>query len=210
MNCETYTDLLDDYVDGARAADDPGNLRRHAFESHMADCAHCQALVADFTSIRSVAASLEEHVPSPRLWARIAASLEAGQRRAWMPLAAAAALALVVGGGAWLAWKQVSPVRDEATLMPETAVVPVEQHYDEAIAGLQQLADSQDSDLDPATRAVLKQNLAVVDRAINESRAALATDPSSALAQDSLLDALDTKVALLQEGLALAPEELNQ
>ena len=82
--------------------------------------------------------------------------------------------------------------------------MPAEQHYEEAIADLQQLAESQNAGLDPQTRAVLKQNLAVIDRAISESRAALAEEPASALAQDSLLDALDTKVVLLQDTVALA------
>jgi hypothetical protein len=53
---------------------------------------------------------------------------------------------------------------------------------------------------------VLKENLAVLARAISESRAALADEPANALAQDSLLDALDTKVALLQDTVALATD----
>jgi hypothetical protein len=57
---------------------------------------------------------------------------------------------------------------------------------------------------------VLQRNLAAIDRAIDESRAALADEPSSAVAQDSLLDALDTKVALLQDTVALAAEDVNQ
>ena len=58
--------------------------------------------------------------------------------------------------------------------------------------------------------AVLKDNLAAIDRAVGESRAALASEPASALAQDSLLDALDTKVALLQDTVALTSEDINQ
>ena len=46
----------------------------------------------------------------------------------------------------------------------------------------------------------------VIDRAINESRAALAQEPASVLAQESLLEALDTKVALLQDTVALASD----
>jgi hypothetical protein len=53
---------------------------------------------------------------------------------------------------------------------------------------------------------VLTKNLAVIDRAIDESRAALAQEPASTLAQESLLEALDTKVALLQETVALASD----
>ena len=46
----------------------------------------------------------------------------------------------------------------------------------------------------------------MIDRAISESRAALAEEPASALAQESLLDALDTKVVLLQDTVALASD----
>ena len=89
-------------------------------------------------------------------------------------------------------------------------MLPAEAQYAQAIAGLQQLADAQNAALDPQTRAVLKDNLAAIDRAIDESRAALASEPASALAQDSLLDALDTKVALLQDTVALTSEDINQ
>ena len=92
----------------------------------------------------------------------------------------------------------------------ETSVAPAEAQYAQAIAGLQQLADARNAALDPDTRAVLKQNLAVIDRAIDESRAALTDEPASALAQESLLDALDTKVALLQDTVTLAAEDVNQ
>jgi hypothetical protein len=89
---------------------------------------------------------------------------------------------------------------------PDAGTAMAEQHYEQAIAGLQQIVDAQDADLDPGTRAVLRQNLAVIDRAINESREALSDEPASTLAQESLLDALDTKVALLQDTVALASE----
>ena len=42
--------------------------------------------------------------------------------------------------------------------------------------------------------------------AIDESRAALVQEPASTLAQESLLDALETKVALLQDTVALASD----
>ena len=215
MICESYDDLIDDYVDGARAAGRPGDARRAAFESHLAGCARCKALVADFTSIRDAASALDEHVPPTRLWAQIAGALEEKPRTfsAWIPLAVAASLALVLAGSAWLAFRQ-SPAGDAArqvTVTPDdTSVPPAEAQYEQAIAGLQQLADERNAALDPATRAVLQRNLATIDRAIDESRAALADEPSSAVAQDSLLDALDTKVALLQDTVALAAEDVNQ
>ena len=216
MSCELYDDVLDEYVDGARAADRAGapDPRLAAFESHLSGCARCQSLVADFTSIRRTAAALDQHLPPPRLWAKIASSIEDEQRKpwwarslantfsAWVPVAVAASLAMLLGGVAWLVWRPAPSTALENT----PGVTMAEQHYEQAIAGLQQIADAQNAGLDPGTRAVLRQNLAVIDRAISESRAALSTEPASVLAQESLLDALDTKVALLQDTVALASE----
>lgn len=217
MNCDLYHDLLGDYVDGARASTRPGNERLAAFERHLAECAHCQAVVADFTSLRHTASTLEEHVPPPRLWTKIAASIEQEPwwRRplgntfsAWVPVTVASSLALVIAGATWLAWRHEPPQAPQQSVATpaEPPRVPAEQHYDDAIVGLQQLAESQNASLDPETRAVLQENLAVLDRAISESRAALADEPANTLAQDSLLDALDTKVALLQDTVALATD----
>ncbi len=211
MSCERYDDVLDQYVDGARLA---------SFESHLAGCARCQALVADFTNILRTAAALDEHLPPPRLWAKIASSIEDEQRKpwwerslantfsAWVPVAVAASLAILLGGAAWLVWRPqpTSAPQTGAQQPADPGATLAEQHYEQAIAGLQQLADAQNAGLDPGTRVVLQRNLAVIDRAISESRAALSTEPASALAQESLLDALDTKVALLQDTVALATE----
>jgi len=226
MNCQLYDDLLDDYVDGIRAADHGNDGRMAVFERHLAACARCQAVVADFTNIRIGASSLERHVPPPRLWAAIAASLDERHRQPWwqrqlggafslwVPAAVAASIAVLLVSGLWHPWKQtaqqpradVSAPSSDSALSSEAAPVPAEQHYEQAIAGLQQLADAQNAALDPATRAVLTQNLAVIDRAINESRAALVQEPASTLAQESLLDALETKVTLLQDTVALASD----
>jgi hypothetical protein len=231
MNCEPYGDLLDDYVDGVRASDHRSDERFAAFEQHLAGCTRCQALVADLTSIRLAASTLDEHIPPPRLWARIASSIDEPQRQpwwqrqlggsfsAWVPAAVAASIALLLVAGGWNAWQQrrVETPQQVAALQPDAESIPpgpkgpglpipAEQHYEEAIAGLQRLAQAQNGALDPETRAVLTKNLAVIDRAIDESRAALDQEPASALAQESLLEALETKVALLQETVALATD----
>jgi hypothetical protein len=220
MNCERYDDLLDDYVDGVRATDHGTGERVAAFEQHLAGCARCQALVADLTSIRLAASTLDEHIPPPRLWARIASSIDEQQRQpwwqrqlggafsAWVPVAAAGSITVLVAVGVWSVWQQkrVETPQQVAAPVSEPESVPAEQHYEQAIAGLQRLADAQNAALDPETRAVLTKNMAVIDRAINESRAALAQEPASTLAQESLLDALETKVALLQDTVALASD----
>lgn len=213
MSCERYDELIDDYVDGVRVADAARDPGRAAFEAHLAGCARCQSMVADFASIRRTAAALEEHVPPPRLWAKVASALDDDRRRfpfaRWAPFAMAASLALLVGGVAWMSWTQRENAAAErqASTPAESAPLPAEQPYEQAIAGLQQLADAQDAALDAGTRAVLRENLALIDRAISESRAALESDPASGLAEESLLDALDTKVALLQDTVALASDD---
>jgi hypothetical protein len=61
-------------------------------------------------------------------------------------------------------------------------------------------------ELDPMTAEILKANLTVIDMAIDESRAALETEPSSDVAQESLFAALNTKLALLQDTVTLINE----
>jgi len=220
MNCELYDDLLDDYVDGVRATDHGADERFGAFEQHLAGCTRCQALVADLASITLAASTLDEHIPPPRLWATIASAIDEQQRQpwwqrqlggafsAWVPMAVAASIALLLVAGGWNVWQQrrVETPQQAGAPQSEPEPVPAEQHYEQAIVGLQQLADAQNAALDPETRAVLTKNLAVIDRAINESRAALAQEPASTLAQESLLEALESKVSLLQDTVALASD----
>ena len=78
-----------------------------------------------------------------------------------------------------------------------------EQHYQNAITALEQLTVARDSALDPSVAAEIAQSLKSIDRAIDDSRAALKSDPSSFVAQTSLLEALRMKVALLQETVSL-------
>jgi anti-sigma factor RsiW len=79
-------------------------------------------------------------------------------------------------------------------------------HYEKAIAGLEQIANASDSPLDPEQMATVKQNLGVIDRAIDESRTALKAAPASQLAQESLFEAFRRKVSLLQDTIALMNE----
>jgi hypothetical protein len=86
-----------------------------------------------------------------------------------------------------------------------------EQHYQNAIAKLEQAArldqaGRDENTLDPQTAAMLQKNLQVIDQAISESREAVRSEPLSAAARDSLFDALRRKVALLQDTIALMNE----
>jgi len=80
-----------------------------------------------------------------------------------------------------------------------------EQHYESAIARLEQITNS-DQTMDPQVAATLKKNVQVIDQAIAESRAALRTEPTSAPARGALFEALRQKVTMLQDTIALMNE----
>lgn len=88
----------------------------------------------------------------------------------------------------------------------ESELRMAEQHYEKAIAGLEQIASAEQGALDPQVATTLRRNLAVIDQAIQDSRQALQAQPTNQLAQDSLFDAFRRKVGLLQNTVALIAE----
>lgn len=77
------------------------------------------------------------------------------------------------------------------------------QTYDAEITTLRAAVDARRGQLNPATVAVIEQNLRVIDEAIRQSRAALAKDPSSRLLNDQLDRTLATKTGLLRAAALL-------
>ena len=75
--------------------------------------------------------------------------------------------------------------------------------YEREIRDLGSIIDQRRGDLDSATVAVLERNLAVIDDAIRQSRAALARDPRSRFLDQQLNSALDKKVELLRTAALL-------
>ena len=136
---------------------------------------------------------------------------------AWLAAAAVLVLATVVG-------LRYAPARPDATTAAapggattaisageavqsiETELRQAEAHYEKAIKGLEAIAATEQSELDPRTAATLQKNLAVIDQAINESRAAVRSQPASEPAQQSLIEGFKTKIGLLQDTVALINE----
>jgi anti-sigma factor RsiW len=152
-----------------------------------------------------------------------AVEADPGTRRLdWRWVALAAALVIVIAGSLMalrrgLGTAPVAPapvVADvPADATPGDLVTSIEseldlaaKHYENAIAGLERVASETDSPIDPAVMATVKENLEIIDQAIDDSRQALRTDPQSQLAQESLFDAFRRKVALLQDTIALMNE----
>jgi hypothetical protein len=215
-DCDQYVDAIGDLIDGTIARD-----ARAGLEAHLGACDDCRALVEDLRLIRETASTLQRHQPPPGVWPAIQQRLaaEAGSRRtafthpAW--LAAAASLVAGVGLGVWLLTTPQArdPLPAGGNARAEDLVETIgnelalaEQHYTKAIAALEQVATAQQDVLDPATAATLRTNLAVIDGAIADTRAALRTEPNDTVARESLFDALRRKVAFLQASVAVINE----
>ena len=70
--------------------------------------------------------------------------------------------------------------------------------YDREIARLHAVIRTRRGELDPKTVAAIERSLSVIDTAIAQARAALASDPASRFLHGRLTDALDKKVELLR------------
>jgi hypothetical protein len=216
MTCQEYDASIDDYVDEALS----DSLRTEC-EAHLSTCAHCRALTTDLRTIRNATRALEPHVPSPQVWYRIAAAIEAEPRgivSVWFggwqrALAGAVMGVLIVAGLSWIGARLApasdrmrassNPPASEPATMGAAEFTLVEQQYTTAIAGLEDITKKERSSLDADTAEVLQANLTVIDSAIGESRAALDQEPESTVARESLVEALRNKVALLQDTVAL-------
>ena len=92
---------------------------------------------------------------------------------------------------------------------PGGGLGPFESAYASAIRDLEQLAGARPPVL-PVVRTVLAGNLAVVERAIAESRSAVEAAPGSEVARDRLRAGLANKLALLRTSAALGVERIER
>jgi anti-sigma factor RsiW len=85
----------------------------------------------------------------------------------------------------------------------QTESAQSERLYGKEIAMLQTIVGQRKTVLDSSTVAIIERNLRIIDAAIDQSRAALARDPASALLSQQLTHALDKKVELLRTAAML-------
>ncbi|HUK37436.1 MAG TPA: hypothetical protein VLV86_26145, partial [Vicinamibacterales bacterium] len=174
--------------------------------------------VDDFRRIRLAARQLPPLAAPGHAWTRVERALqtEGAPRtfRRWTWFAIAAVSVIAAAGSLKLldARRQRTQAAPVAAAEVPTAqsieeeLRQAEQHYQNAISGLEQIADAEKGSLDPQVASTLEKNLVVVDQAISESRAALKAQPSSEPAQASLLESFKSKIALLEDTVALINE----
>lgn len=234
MKCQDAEQALDARLTGTLSREDAD-----ALDAHLIGCPACRAAETEARRLQADLRLLGSEGPSPRLWERVSARLDADpefQRAGaaasarddrhrgvdWRWVALAAALVIVVAGSLVGLRRSLdtapgptaptvattSPADTPGDLVGaiESELDLAARHYENAIAGLERVASESDSPIDPAVMATVRENLEIIDQAIDDSRQALRTDPQSQIAQESLFDAFRRKVALLQDTIALMNE----
>lgn len=226
MDACTYR--LSDYLDD----EDLGAGERAAIAAHLEACPACRQVLADLQAVAARATTLPDRPPAVDLWPGIARGIgsagrsfgigrfgTSGQRRGastrvsfTIPQLVAAGLALMALSAAlvWMSGAGVSQMADgqrAAGERPaETRPVPAnfaDAQYDEAVADLERALDSGRHTLDPQTVRVLEENLRAIDRAIEQSRAALGEDPANLFLNTHLAATRKRKLELLRSAAAL-------
>jgi len=196
MMCPDMEATLNEYVDSTLSV-----LQREAVDEHLAQCTGCRDALAELRRLVAGARQLPPSITPPRdFWPVIGRRI--GQRATWNlqrvwwrgALAAAAVLVIALGlyrllppstahyrpAGEWAGW------------------AAVQADFDRASDDLSHIFAAERGRLRPETVAVLERNLAVVDVAIGESRAALAREPANAELRRFFAAAARQKVELLR------------
>jgi len=226
MRNDAWIDRLSEYLDG-----DLAEAERQALEAHLGVCEDCAATLEELRAVVARAGSLDDRPPVRDLWDGIGERIGAHPavrpidsaprvRRAMltrrfsvsMPQLAAAAAALIVLSGAAVAGLLSYRARpaeiplagqDRAKADLIMAATFGGAKYDSTVAELEHALAQNRSRLDTTTVRIVEQNLAIIDRAIDQARRALASDPGSTYLNDHLAGTLKRKVELLLRVTAL-------
>lgn len=126
---------------------------------------------------------------------------------AWQLMAAGIVVALISGASVWALLSDRGGEMGPAAVPPSWTAQPAGWQeaygaYDEAVADLEAVLEQGRHVLDPETVRVLEENLATIDRAIEEAREALALDPGSPVVRRMLAESLRWKVDLLRHAVS--------
>jgi len=213
---DQWTNRLSAYIDG-----ELDNEERVALEAHLATCGSCYATLAELRQVVARAQSLEDSSPSTDLWPNIRARLTPGRRpgvtrrfslTVGQLLAASIALVLLSAGGVWLGLHSrpaYTPTAGPSTVSPpgpytNASASPWQTTTDAAVTELEEALARNQGHLDTATVRVLRQSLAVIDRAIAQAQRALKRDPGSNYLNLHLANTMRQKIELLRRANALA------
>jgi anti-sigma factor RsiW len=201
MNCSEFERQIDDFVDGGLDERD-----RRRVELHLENCPDCRQSVEGLDALLAEAAALPRGIEPPRdLFPGIRDRLESHRgpgisfrrggdapRVPWVTWVGLAASVLVLVTAAILlprVWNErdraSNPSVSDGTAQPASHIATnefraAEAEYLRATRLLMDTLEKNEAELSPEAAAVIEENLAVIDRAIEEVRSALADDPANA------------------------------
>ena len=229
MNCTRSHGDIQALIDGTL-----GPIRVAELEQHLDQCDACRALANDLRRIRDLADTLDEPVPPDHVWLQIAGRLRQEGRvhdrlapvatrhrqfRQPLWLGIAAALLLAVGASLLLllpqftgsttgpgATEQGNAAGADAVQSGVEDLRKAERLLQSGVAKLKEGLGSEDQSLPIDMAGTLDRNLQILDQAITESSDALQKEPQNVAARNSLFEALQRKISLLQDTITLMNE----
>lgn len=225
-SCGRHREAIQELVDGTL-----GPIRAAELQQHLDGCPECSALADDLRRIRDVATTLTDASPRDHVWLQIAGRLrqegrvhdrpepERASRTQYVWLAIAATLVITVGASIFVVFSRVGNVpagpssaavsNPAPTDSVQSGVEDLRQAERLLQSGIAKLKEGMGSDTEalPVTAAAaLDKNLQILDQAIAESSAALQQEPQNVAARNSLFEALQRKISLLQDTISLMNE----
>ena len=220
---DQWTDKLSDYLDGELSV-----AEREAADAHLLECAGCVRTLHQLRAVVTRAGQVIDREPSRDLWPGIATRMASGvsapeavpatsiRKRLIsfsIPQLAAASVALMLmsAGTMYMLVRsdEAAPVAGFTQAMPagSASVRAVTRNYDDAVSELESVLERNRHQLDSTTVCVLEHNLAVIDRAINDARAALGQEPANPYLSRYLDQAMQKKVQLLRRATSVMRAE---
>ena len=217
---DQWTDRLSEYLDGELSLPE-----REALEAHLLSCADCGRTLEELRAVVARAGQVIDREPARDLWPAIAARLQtpdlelapiatSGKRRLSFSipqLAAASIVLMLMSAGTMYMMLEddaAAPVAAEQPVVQsspaQVSVRSVTRRYDEAVQELELALEHNRSQMDTATVRILEKNLAIIDRAIADARAALGQEPANPYLTKYLDAAMQRKVQLLRRAAGVA------
>jgi hypothetical protein len=187
---------------------------------HLGSCAVCRGVLADLDRLRRATREISPIAPPDHVWLQVAGNLRTANPSAPAPRRGTPAPAWQWAGltAALYVVQRIETAPPAAPARAETAAPAgsveaiadelnlAAAHYERALAELEAMAKTSGSAVDETMASDVRENLGAIDLAIAESRAALASNPQSEPARDSLFDALRRKITVLQTTVSLINE----
>ncbi len=211
MNCQETRSLLNDYADGELEPADVTTV-----EKHLAECPACLHELEALRTLLGEAARLPKSVmPQRNLFSAIQAQIEQPATRPillqWQPVLRSLALAAVLLVIATVGLETFrSAPRHGGTahiVTPEpTPMELAEQACKQAKAVLLEALEEEETSLSPETVVAIRDNLVIIEQAVDDIQLALEEDPKNPYLTQMLLATYVREVELLQQAVQLTQQ----